>query len=56
VGTAERGLIICPTKSMKVDCFVDADFADVFTLEDADDPRSVRSRTGFILTLGQCLS
>jgi hypothetical protein len=31
---------------------VDADFAGVFNMEDANDPRSVRSRTGFILTLG----
>jgi hypothetical protein len=52
VGTADRGLIICPTKDLKVDCFVDADFAGVFSLENAPDPRSVRSRTGFLLTLG----
>jgi Reverse transcriptase (RNA-dependent DNA polymerase) len=52
LGTCSRGLIIQPTKHLKVDCYVDANFAGVFNTEDAADPRSVRSRTGFILTLG----
>jgi hypothetical protein len=52
VGTANRGLIIRPTKDLTVDCYVDADFAGVFNLEDAEDPRSVRSRTAYMLTLG----
>jgi hypothetical protein len=32
---------------------MDADFAGLFNMEDADDPRSVRSRTGFMLMLGE---
>jgi hypothetical protein len=52
IGTSTRGLIIRPAKTLKVDCYVDADFAGMFNTEDAPDPRSVRSRTGFILTLG----
>jgi hypothetical protein len=51
VGTVNRGLIIRPTTNLKVDCYVDADFAGIFNMEDENDPRSVRSRTGFILTL-----
>jgi hypothetical protein len=35
-----------------VDCYVDADVAGVFNIEDANDPKSVRLRTGFMLTLG----
>lgn len=52
LGTANRGLIIRPTQEMNLDCFVDADFCGVFNLEDGHDPRSVRSRTGFVITLG----
>jgi Reverse transcriptase (RNA-dependent DNA polymerase) len=52
VGTASRGLIIRPTTDFKVDCHVDADFAGIFNMEDANDPRSVRSRMGFMLTIG----
>jgi hypothetical protein len=53
IGTTNRGLIIRPTKNLKIDCYVDADFAGLFNMEDADNPTSVRSRTGFILTLGE---
>lgn len=52
LGTADRGLIIRPTKQMNLDCYVDADFCGVFNMEDGHDPRSVRSRTGFVITLG----
>jgi hypothetical protein len=52
VRTANRGLIIWPTTNLKVDCYVDADVAGVFNIEDANDPKSVRLRTGFMLTLG----
>lgn len=53
-GTADRGLIMRPTKELKIDCFVDADFAGLWGVEDPDDPISVKSRTGYILTLGNC--
>ncbi len=53
-GTADRGLIMRPTKELKIDCFVDADFAGLWGAEDPDDPISVKSRTGYILTLGNC--
>jgi Reverse transcriptase (RNA-dependent DNA polymerase) len=52
LGTRTRGLIIRPITHLRVDCYVDADFAGVFNAKDASDPCSVRSRTGFILTLG----
>ena len=53
-GTSDRGLIMRPTKELKIDCFVDADFAGLWGVEDPDDPISVKSRTGYILTLGNC--
>jgi hypothetical protein len=43
IGTLNQGLIIRPTSDLKVDCYVDADFARLFNMEDADDPRSVQS-------------
>jgi hypothetical protein len=37
-----------------LDCYVDADFAGLWDHEDDQDPVSVRSRTGFTLTLFGC--
>jgi hypothetical protein len=52
LGTVNKGLRIKPNKNMKLDCFVDADFCGLFSHEDSDDPNSVKSRTGYLLTLG----
>jgi hypothetical protein len=47
------GTFITPDKdNMTLDCFADADFAGGFKVEDPEDPHSVRSRTGFVVTLG----
>jgi len=35
-----------------LDCWVDADFAGLYSKEDNNDPTSVRSRTGFVIALG----
>jgi hypothetical protein len=53
LGTATNGLIIRPTDDLTLNCYVDADFCGLFSFEDADDPDSVRSRTGFVITLGE---
>ena len=53
MGTAERGLILQPSKDLSLHCYVDADFAGLWSNENSDDPTSVRSRTGFIITIGQ---
>ena len=53
MGTAERGLILKPSKVLSLHCYVDADFAGLWSNENPDDPTSVRSRTGFIITIGQ---
>ena len=37
-----------------LNCYVDADFAGLYGYEDEQDPVSVRSRTGFTLTLFGC--
>ena len=38
----------------KVECFVDADFAGLWNVEHNDDPVSSKSRTGFVIFVGNC--
>ena len=54
IQTRERGTIFKPDLSQGLDCYVDADFAGLYGYEDEQDPVSVRSRTGFVLTLFGC--
>jgi histone deacetylase 1/2 len=51
-GTKERGMIIRPTADLSMDLFVDADFAGLWSSENPDDSMSVKSRTGYIITIG----
>ena len=37
-----------------MDCYVDADFAGLFNIEHNDDPVSSKSRSGFVIFLGNC--
>ncbi len=50
-GTAEDGLIIKPNlDNLAIDCHVDADFAGNWDKSDPEDPSSVKSRTGYLIT------
>ena len=42
----DKGLIMSTTANQRVDCYVDADFAGAFAVENSQDPISVKSRTG----------
>lgn len=53
-GTANKGLILCPSKYLHVDCFPDADFAGLYNHEDSQDPHCVRSRTGYVILVAGC--
>jgi hypothetical protein len=53
-GTARKGVEFNPTKAMELDCYVDADFAGLWNHEDDQDPVCVKSRTGYVITLGGC--
>ena len=53
-GTKTKGMIICPLKQLNIDCFVDADFAGQWNVEDPQDPLCVKSHTGSILMAGNC--
>eukprot|EP00957_Ditylum_brightwellii_P110170 8403043-Ditylum_brightwellii.AAC.1 len=56
-GTRSDGLIIKPNmkKMLQVNCFADAYFAGLFSVEDLQDDTSVRSRSGYVLTFVGCL-
>ena len=54
--TTEKGLIIKPDREEKLGltCFVDADFAGLWSREDEQDPHCVRSRGGWVITIASC--
>jgi hypothetical protein len=54
-GTITQGLIIRPTReNLKLDVYVDSDFAGLWHQEDDQDPLCVKSRTGFVILLANC--
>ncbi len=53
-GTKTRGLTFSPDPNVKLDCYVDADFAGLWKHEDDQDPVCVKSRTGYVFTLAGC--
>lgn len=53
LGSRDKGMIIKPTKDITLNCYADANFAGLFSTSDPDDPKSVKSRSGYIITLGQ---
>ena len=54
LGTKDKGIQFVPDLNAGLDCYVDADFAGLYGYEEEQDPVSVRSRTGFVLTLFGC--
>jgi hypothetical protein len=53
-GTRDKGTIVSPTQNLDLDCYVDADFGGLYRREPDIDTNSVRSRTGYIITLSDC--
>ena len=53
-GTREKGLIFNLNMEMKLDCYVDADFAGLWRYKNDQDPVCVKSRTGYVITLAGC--
>ena len=51
-GTFERGMVITPNSKLGLDLYAEADFAGLFAVEDKEDLISVKSRMGWVLTLG----
>ena len=54
INTHDKGIQFDPNLQSGLDCYVDADFAGLYSYEDSQDPVSVKSRTGFVLTLFGC--
>ena len=52
--TRTNGISFQPDLQQGLDCYVDADFSGLYGYEDEQDPVSVKSRTGFVLTLFGC--
>jgi hypothetical protein len=52
---SDMPLYLSPTGNLGVDCYVDADFAGFWLQEDQQDPLSVKSRTGYLISIGGCL-
>ena len=53
-GTIDDGLILRPSKELQVNCYADADFAGLFSVEDPQDTSSVKSRSGYVVTFANC--
>ena len=53
-GTRTKGMTISPLNEFRVDCYVDADFAGLWNVEDEQDPVSVKSRSGHLITFMGC--
>ena len=53
-GTKDKGLFFRPTKKLQMDCYVDADFAGTWGIENDQDPVSVKSRTGYVIMFMGC--
>ena len=53
-GTSTKGFILKPSSPPNLDCYVDADFAGTWTPSTSDNPSSVKSRTGYIITFASC--
>ena len=53
-GTKDEGMLLRPKNNMKVDCYVDADFAGLWGIEYDQDPTCVKSRSGHLIMFMGC--
>ena len=53
--TLDMGIILDQDNNYNIDCYQDADFACLFGYEHPQDPHCVRSRTGYVICLAECL-
>ena len=52
-GTKTEGMLIRQMTELQLNCYADADFAGLWRVEHEQDPTCVKSRTGYIVTLGE---
>ena len=48
--TRTQGLIFQPNNDLNLELYADSDFAGLWNVENGNDPISVRSRTGYVIT------
>ncbi len=53
-GSFDKGLILNPSNTMKLDCYPDADFAGLWMQDDKHNPHCIRSHTGYVISLADC--
>ena len=53
-GTMDQGVIYKRPESLCLDCYVDADFAGLYGRDPPESPSCVKSRTGYIISVGGC--
>ncbi len=53
-GTLTKGLILNPSKTLNIICYLDADFAGLWTRDNKQDPHCVHSQTGYVICLSNC--
>jgi hypothetical protein len=53
--TSDKGYILQPTPNHRnLDCYVDADFAGLWTEASSSESTSVKSHTGFVILFASC--
>ena len=52
--TRDKGLILNPSGTLKIDAYPDADFDGLYGYLKITDPACVKSRTGFLITASDC--
>jgi hypothetical protein len=54
-GTRDKGyFFLYPNNTKNLDCYVDADFAGLWNPDEAEDPTTLKSRTGYVITFCGC--
>jgi hypothetical protein len=53
-GTRDKGYFLNPNNTKNLDCYVDADFAGLWNPYEAQDPTTLKSRTGYVITFCGC--
>jgi hypothetical protein len=53
-GTRYKGYFLNPNNTNNLDCYVDADFAGLWNPDEAQDPTTLKSRTGYVITFCGC--
>ena len=52
--TLSDGLILTPDETFNFECFVDANFAGLYLIDEILDQSIVKSQTNFVITISGC--